>query len=150
MNLDLRTKKTIEEGIESCETTHGVRIVEYSPGNGTRYVLSLVELHGFSPETSEWFGFDPKGFAWLVTWLNHSPMTSMVVVKDDGALLHWIYLREKLNAGVPDAIVLAEVIGYITGRSYFPCEEFEAAEKPVPCCERDHNMDGDCDRHPRV
>lgn len=51
-------------------------------------------------------------------------MASMVVMDNQGGLLHWEYVREKLKVAAADAVVLAELIGFVTGRTYVPSEEF--------------------------
>jgi hypothetical protein len=46
-----------------------------------------------------------------------------MLVSDNGQLLHWSYVGEKLGFRTPDAIVVTELIGHITGRPYITGEE---------------------------
>jgi hypothetical protein len=150
MRLDVRTKKTIEEGIQLREEVGGSTFLLFAPGNGTIYLVLIQKLSDCSPKLKDRLGLR-DGDGWLVTHMGGVPMTSMVVIDNQGGLLHWEYVREKLQVSAADAVVLAELIGHVTGREYIPSEEFlEEAQKPrpIPCCERDHNRDGDCDRHP--
>jgi hypothetical protein len=48
----------------------------------------------------------------------------MVVTDNQGVLLHWEYVREKLKVSAADAVVLAELIGFVTGRTYVSSDEF--------------------------
>ena len=98
-------------------------------------------------------GLGLDGDGWLVTHMGGAPMTSMVVTDNGGGLLHHEYVREKLKVSMCDAVVLAELIGHVVGREYIPSKEFLQSigvpRSAIPCCSRDHNLDGDCDRHPR-
>ena len=124
MRLEVRTKKTIEEGICNRETGQGTEILVYAPGNGSIYIVSFMDLSGFGPEVKDRFGLGNEMNGWLVTHVGHSPMPSMVVTDNGGGLLHWEYVREKLKVAAADAVVLAELIGFVTGRTYVPSEEF--------------------------
>jgi len=149
MSLDVRTKTTIEEGIRIREEHGDSTFLLYAPGNGVLYTVLIQKLSTCSPEMKDRLGLGMLGDGWLVTYLSGLPMTSMVLVDNKGELLHWEYVREKLRLSISDAIVLAELIGHMLGRPYLPSEDF--LKNPTrPCCERDHNMDGDCDRHPKI
>jgi hypothetical protein len=124
MRLEVRTKNTIEEGIRNRETIQGTEVVVYAPGNGSVYVVSFTNLSGLSPEGKDRFGLGSDGKGWLVTHVGYAPMPSMVVTDNQGGLLHWEYVREKLKVSASDAVVLAELIGFVTGRTYVPSEEF--------------------------
>jgi hypothetical protein len=124
MNLDVRTKKTIEEGIQIREESEGSIFVLYSPGNGTIYTVVFRNLSNCSPELKDRMGLGTCG-GWLVTYMNWLTMPSMIVLEDPQGLLHWEYVREKLRGvGAADAVVLAELIGHMVGRTCIPSEEF--------------------------
>jgi hypothetical protein len=124
MKFDLRTKCSIEAGIVTDlpkgSVIGPVRFVDYQPGNGTRYNLVFTNING-TDEVGNNNG-------WLVTWLNSHDLKAMVVT-DSGQLLHFSYVMEKMRACASDAVCLAEIIGYCTGRSYITCEEFEALKE---------------------
>lgn len=120
MILDIRTKATVEEGIRVRQEMEGRLFVSYEPGNGTRYLLLLTKLDGFSESVTELIGVGPK--CWSVTLLNREPHP-LVFISDNGQLLHWSYVSEKLGLRIPDAVVVAELIGHLTGRPYITGEE---------------------------
>lgn len=130
---DIRTKATVEEGIvfnEADSLNYGkVRIVEYQPGNGTRYVLVITRVAepATSPEKRDKLGTGGEVATYLVAKLNAGAGTAMLVggVKH---FLHYSSVQEKLKVGISDAVVLAELIGTLLGMPYMTCEEFEARE----------------------
>jgi len=123
MRLDVRTKKTIEEGIQLREERGDSTSILYAPANGTIYLVLIQKLAECSPELKDRMGLR-DGEGWLVTYMGGVPMTSMVVIDNQGGLLHWEYVREKLRVSAADAVVLAELIGFVTGRDFIPSEEF--------------------------
>jgi hypothetical protein len=129
MNLNIRKKKTIEEGIvggivrldtipdslpRHSLISAPVRHVTYQPGNSTSYRLIFCNITG-TDEVGEQGG-------WLVTWINSSNLNAMVVT-DNGGLLHFNDVMEKMRVNISDAICLAEIIGHCTGRGFITCEE---------------------------
>ena len=124
MNLDTRTKKTVEAGIireiwPGSLTRNPVHCLSYEPGNGTLYCLIFTNITGVDDVG------DQGG--WLVTWINSHYLKAMVVTDNKG-LLHWRYVMEKMRASISDAVCLAEIIGHCTGRTYITCEE--VAQEP--------------------
>jgi hypothetical protein len=94
--------------------THGIirsneRLIEYQPGNGTRYLLLFLDCY-WPEQDKKIFGFPEN--AVLVVWMGHGQMW----VQRNDALLHPNYVKEKLKCSEPDAYVLAEVIGHMTQR----------------------------------
>lgn len=124
MNLDVRTKTTIEEGIKLREDRGDSTFLLYAPGNGTKYAVLIQRSSLYSPELKDRLGLGVDGDGWIATYLNGLPMVSMVVADHQGELLHWKYVREKLKVSEADAVVLAELLGHVTGRTYIPSEEF--------------------------
>lgn len=117
----LRTKKSVVDSIVSdnpkgsCNVP--VRQVIAEPGNGMRYSLVFTDLRESEDERKEW----------LVTWINSANLNSMVVT-DNGGLLHFSYVEEQMRVNLSDAICLAEIIGYCTGREFITCEQFVQME----------------------
>jgi hypothetical protein len=113
--LDLRTKPTVEDGLKLFEeeVTRSM-VVDYQPGNGTRYCLSIVDTRGFSDDANHWMGFEKGATGWIVTDLN---ARRAMVVNGDGFLAAG-YIMEKLGCYESDAYVLAELLGKLLGREY--------------------------------
>lgn len=167
MFLDVRTKKTIDEGIQLREE-HGESIfILYAPGNGTMYTVLIQKLDACSPTLKDRMGLGIDGGGWVVTHMGGVPMMSMIVIDNQGGLLHPEYVQEKLKVSLADSVVLAELIGHVVGREYIPSEEYLQEENPpddpmsedpdtsapqraIPCCSHDYNLDGNCDRHPEA
>ena len=91
------------------------RHVDYQPGNGTRYRFIVVTL----AEGLHW----KDGPSYLVVDLNSG--RSCVLAAD--GLLHFRYVEEKLKLdSLSDAVVVAELLGHLTGRPVVSCEEYAA------------------------
>lgn len=128
MSIEVRTKATVEEGIIARQEIEGRLFLSYAPGNGSVYLLLFTSLTGLDERNSDLIGIGPK--CWLVTLLNYDPRPS-ALISDNGQHLNWTYVREKMGRnergrhvlGEPDAIVVTELIGHITGRPYVTSEE---------------------------
>ena len=104
-----------------------VTLVEYQPGNGTRYGVTFVyvpkDIAG--PEA-------PRSYINAPCWIvSLADMNCAMEVAESGNLLHWGYVAEKLSnrrrhpMGPADAVPLAELIGRITGRPVVSSAEQE-------------------------
>jgi hypothetical protein len=127
---DIRTKATVQEGIVLDQETgyfHYTRVVEYQPGNGTRYVLVItrVATPTSRAEVRDVFGTGDERDTFLVVKLNAGQGTAMLVGGVDH-FLHFNSVQEKLGVGLSDAVVLAELIGTLLNMKHLTCEQFEA------------------------
>ena len=107
VGLDVRTKTTIGEGIIS-RITYSIptTIVEYEPGNGTKYVLSIQNV---SPETALSYSVGLCGESgWIVTHLNNTNAKPMV--GSYHGVLFPSYWADKANENLSDAYVIAELV----------------------------------------
>jgi hypothetical protein len=128
MPLELRTKESVRAGVQNESSYGQTTIVEYVPGNGSLYLMSFTDLSEFSPLAKDRLGLGESGSGVLVSYLNQTPIRTMVVI-DGKQLLHWQYVQEKLSLHIADAVVLAELIGLLSERPFITCEEFLAEEK---------------------
>ena len=111
-HMELRNKATVGEGITKDIISGGMRLVEYQPGNGTRYVLALSSL---DKAQCRLLGFGEG--AVLVTLTNFSEETyaSYPFYRDNGYLpVHMV--ERGLQMRSPDACVVTELLGYLLGR----------------------------------
>lgn len=125
-----RTKASVKDGIVlriECPGSEGypwdrsTTLIQYEPGNGTRYVVLFVSLSDIGPAGKDAIG-GVEDDAWLATLMSHPNKPSMVISKID--FLHWSYAREKfgsITAG--DAMVLAELIGTVVGCEFSSAKE---------------------------
>lgn len=119
MRLELRTRPSVEAGIVTDETVGGVRLVEYQPGNGRKYVVSVSDVSRHAN----------KGLA-----LARSARTALVWVKEHGrgwdcsiggdSQVHFSLVQNRLGCSIFDAVVLAELLGFLLGRPAVSVEEF--------------------------
>ena len=109
---DIRTKP-----IETCLTRvardGNSLVVDWQPGNGTRYSLLMVDLGKLA-------GVDECG-DWQITWITKR-MTMFLL---NSPFVHYNYVKEKLGCGISDAICIAEAIGHMLGLPATNCEEFD-------------------------
>lgn len=140
---EIRTKPSVEDGImwrSECSSGY-TTMVDYQPGNGTRYIVSITDFTTLSDEAKSTLGYGPPMPVPLfqVTRLNGGFGMSMVFGERDE--ISW---REFQKCGVTtaeaDAVVLAELVGHLTG---LKAELPRWATEPDPVC-RDFT---DCD-HP--
>lgn len=122
---DIRTEKTVEAGIvRDTATGNGVQLVEYIPGNGTRYVILITPLSGFNEEEKGVLGVGTQTASYLITWVNRDCRSMKIGGLPNRFLFHG-YVSEKLTTSIADGVVLAELLGHLLGIKHQTCEEFE-------------------------
>lgn len=117
--MDLRTK-SIDDSIVLDEEGDSGRLVEYHPGNGTRYLVLFQCLDGFSKAAHDRIGCGEN--AVLMTTLT-DPSNQRAVVVHSNSLIHWSRM-ERLTPSLSDQVVLAELAGFVLGCDAVSCEEF--------------------------
>jgi hypothetical protein len=123
MKYDLRTTPTVHDGIKLCERDSSACMVVYEPGNGTRYrlVMTRVGSFAFSNRARDVLGLG-KGMGHVVAFPDSHYRT---LTYSDGSYLapHW--LCERVGCTMADAVVLAELLAYLTDCQAQTCEEFQ-------------------------
>lgn len=112
----MRTK-SIETSIKAQHTaTAPVTVIEYQPGNGTRYLVHITDLRAHldaaPPAVNTYAGHG----AYFVALYTEGHGTCMTVA-DTGGYLAPSYVASKLKVSEGDAVVLAELIARYTGRT---------------------------------
>lgn len=97
----MRTKP-IADSIKSMIPCGNTTVLEYQPGNGSRYIIHLTDLRSMGGH---------RVFALMTE--GHG--TCMTVMPGAGYLASG-YVREKLKVGLGDSVVIAELIAHLTGR----------------------------------
>jgi hypothetical protein len=119
MRTELRTRSTVESGIVSDETIGGVRLVEYQPGNGRKYVVSVSDVsHHASKEAVL---ARPRRTA--LVWVQSYGRGWDCSVGGDSPV-HYSLVQSRLSCSIFDAVVLAELLGFLLGRPAVSVEEF--------------------------
>lgn len=95
----MRTK-TITDAIRSRVTNSLVTDIEYQPGNGSRYRVLIIDT--------------PSNYVVALVTEGHG---TCMTVMPNGSHLSSGYVREKLKVGLGDAVILAELIAHLTGRT---------------------------------
>jgi hypothetical protein len=106
-----------KDSIKAAHTSPApVTVLEYQPGNGTRYLIHVTDLrahlNGAPPAVNAYAGHG----AYFVALYTAGHGTCMTVA-DTGGYLSPDYVASKLKVGEGDALVLAEIIAKYTGRT---------------------------------
>ena len=117
----MRTKSIEKAIVAELTASAPVTVLEYQPGNGTRYLLHITDLRaalaGAPPRVTYRTGFG----AYYVALYTEGHGTCMTVA-DTGGYLSPDYVAGKLKVSAGDAVVLAELIARYTGRTALPAE----------------------------
>lgn len=115
---EIRTRPTVAEGIVSRSAVGRQQLVEYQPGNGTRYVLLFTPLDEFAnAERATGHHYD----SWVVTDLSTG---YRALILDEHSYLDPWTLAEKLDSSLPDAVAIGELCAHVLGCSTLNCEGF--------------------------
>jgi hypothetical protein len=115
--MNFRTKPSVEAGIKfTAHSKDGLtRIVEYQPGNGTRYVVTVISTEFSGKFANEALGFSEWGY--IVSFPEGAKYKSLCL-NSGGGYISADYVQEKTECrSVNDAAVLAELLAYLTGRT---------------------------------
>lgn len=99
----MRTK-TIAAAITAKTTDGPVTTVEYQPGNGTRYKVTIIDMT------------DTVGYL-VALWTSGSGTCMTVRDSDEKRPLVGRYVAEKLRVSLADGIILAELIANLIERT---------------------------------
>jgi len=113
MRKDLRTEPNVESGIKVNDTDGSVRLIAYEPGNGTRYSVVLACLE--SLKKAEYV----LGGSILI----HVTNFGRGFILPEGKIHHH-FVQEKLRCSIFDAVVLAELLGYLLETDCTTMEQF--------------------------
>lgn len=108
--LDIRTKPIEESVFEVCEWSTASTVVDYQPGNGTRYVIQFTKL---DKDMGHFYGLGRSG-GWMVTYMRGGYGTTMVLSSLKGIVFPGDTYG-KLTENMSDAYVLAEYIAHFCG-----------------------------------
>lgn len=113
--------KPMDQSIVDLESGALGYLVNFQPGNGTRYLVGISPLEDY-PAFRRATGSVREG-GWLITWFGHNSC----VLQPDGFLPAY-YLKEKLGGSLADATVLARLIAHLTDREVEPWEPDDETE----------------------
>jgi len=119
MRQEMRTKPSVEAGIKSDSTDGRARVVDYQPGNGTRYVLVLTSLSGHPSQEKVLTREDQCALVWVQNfkrgWIAGFGGTNLV---------HYSDIQKHLGCSIMDAVSLAEIIGFLLNRPCVSVDDF--------------------------
>ena len=105
----MRTKP-IAEGVRNRHSAFtSTTMVNYQPGNGTRYILTITNLLDPHPAAEAM----DLGGCFLVCLVNQGTCMTL----RQGGFLAPAYVAEKLKVGMGDAVILAEFLAQHCGRT---------------------------------
>lgn len=115
-NLDVRRKPSVEEGIvfTNAERLLGSIVVDYQPGNGTRYVLQIVKID--DADTSKLLGMGGD-IGWTITHINGYKTKTWVLPSYKGTIFPEDVVS-KMEENAADAYVIAEFIAHFCGLEF--------------------------------
>lgn len=121
--LNLARTISSARNLQGCEEKFpgGTMLVDYCPGNGTRYVLVVTDLTSLD-EDLKLLGRDGEKQCHQIAWMNGGAGKAITIGGHD--FLHYSYVRNKFQCSEVDAVVLAELIGYLVDRPAMSCEEY--------------------------
>lgn len=110
-----RTVPSVKDGIVVSEEQFcAVRVIDYQPGNGTRYAVSFVKMEHFEGHVLNRFELEPN--CWLVTLHNIGGKRGKRPASFyNKAYVNLTYVHEKFDIGWNDAAVLTELIAHVVG-----------------------------------
>jgi len=124
--LSLRATKTVEDGIVIDSQANAQRLIEYQPGNGTRYVVIFSDLTLLNRQAILALGGAVTRGQMLVTLATilqyRSALFTTVHPNADlrakplPVTMGEVYNKFGTKMGPSDAAVLAELIGWVLGR----------------------------------
>lgn len=114
--MELRSKPIAEAITKQFEYPGGIVVIEYCPGDGTRYELV------FTPVRDALSGTTDSTLATLVNF----PKGPSMLVERNGGFLAPTYVEEKLGIRGASSITLAEIIAHFTGREANGPEHYRA------------------------
>ena len=93
--------------------TGTMEVIDYQPGNGTRYLVQVVEVDGAASKMMGMGG--AKG--WVITHLNNPRSKTFTFP----SYCQWVFpheIADKMDEGGVDADALAKLIAHVTGAEY--------------------------------
>lgn len=106
-----RTKPDVASGVCSDKKDGRAHAVEYRPGNGITYSLVLTDLSGMGVSRN-----DGDTIIWVKNFSR-----SLVLPAGEISLA---YVQDQLRCSITDAVVVAELLGWLTGREGPSVETF--------------------------
>lgn len=116
MRTELRTKASVQDGVKHFESDGCSSVLDYQPGNGTRYTLLISTIPGEGGRKV--LGCEPGSRLAFVQ--NYGK----AVFLPSGAPVQHEDVRKALGCSAVDAVVLAEVLGTLLGEEHTSCDEY--------------------------
>ena len=123
--------------LEKCikmkaEKSSSSTVVDYVPGNGTRYIMVFTDLTTLMAygDVSNLVGVQRGVACMSVSWINSPRNPSMLVTP---GFLHYSRIREKLGTTTVDGVVIGELIAHLVeGITVVSTEEYlrSLSERP--------------------
>jgi hypothetical protein len=112
----MRTKSIETAIVAEFTNAAPVTVIEYQPGNGTRYSVHITDLRAHLDAAPPALNAYAGHGAYYVALYTEGHGTCMTVA-DTGGYLSPDYVAAKLKVSEGDAVVLAELIARYTGRT---------------------------------
>lgn len=121
----LRTNPTVQDGITHAEASEHFNLIEYQPGNGTRYVVLISDVGTQLSERGLNLLGTSRGSVMVQLLSDLSNPRAMTIGVGDWLDPQWI--SERLHVNMADAVVLGELLGTFLHYPHMTCAQWEAA-----------------------
>lgn len=116
MRTELRTRASVQDGIKHFESDGCSSVLDYQPGNGTRYTLLISTIPGNGGRKV--LGCEPG------SRLAYVQNYGKAVLLPPGVPVQHEEVRKTLGCSAVDAVVLAEVLGTLLGEEHVSCDDY--------------------------
>lgn len=121
---DLRTKKSVEDGISLDKRQGNMRHVEYKPGNGRTYNILISHLCDLEENNIQRaLGISDNSL--LVYMLS---MRGNFTVDLDRPM-DYKKVQQELNCSIIDAVVVSELVGHLYNLDYISSSDYLAGSR---------------------
>ena len=108
-NLSVRRKLSVDDGITKLIINRAnVAMVDYQPGNGTRYVLQIVTVSDADHSIAVGFA---GSIGWVITHLNNENSKTYCLPSYSGTVFPDV-IQDKMGENASNAYVIAEFLAH--------------------------------------
>ena len=106
--------RPVKQSVKYLSVGLPMSVIDFQPGNGTRYILSLIDVKKREPEAREAMGMYLDTEYMIVLHNMGSKKPAYV-----GSRTQWYDITEKLDIDIADALPLTYLIRHLCGQKVF-------------------------------
>jgi len=120
MEQEIRTKPIFAGIVRRSAYRPRCEVLEYQPGNGSRYVVAITNLSHIGQDMKDALGRSNATRLYQISLLNGGSGRSTTIALEPDEALDFRDLATRLMTSVPDSIALAELLGYVLNVPLMP------------------------------